>query len=444
MKRHPRQSAFTIIELVVAIGLTSVLLFLVSRIFFETQQVLTFGIKTSNALAHARAIGTQLKTDADAMLGPSNAAGSERGFLVILNGTTNAIVKQPDGTEVIETIRTDQLVFLRGGGTSAAMFSLTPRRDSSLASDFSSPNAKVWYGHPRRANTDGTAGGGLGTGLDTFANDWVLGRQALLMAPADTATTPQNVVTAGAIYLNDAGLSGINAILNNAGGYPDGPTQTADFGFSDMTNLNLPDLANNLALPAATDADYLIQTYATRPLRVQTQIDTDVASFAAWQSAQTHPYLAAHISDFIVEFAADFDFDGEIDTTDDKGTSDTTDDDNTGGVGDPIFWVSGLNAGQVVPSIDPAGSPAWDAKVAVADLASAAFGDPGTLHAFVFRVDDDAAFTTAGTPYSRWPALIRIRYRIHDPQGRLSSFDDASGGPISGRFFEHILVVPRP
>ncbi|MEM6393777.1 MAG: prepilin-type N-terminal cleavage/methylation domain-containing protein [Planctomycetota bacterium] len=468
---RPRRSGFTIIELVVAIGLTSVLLFLVSRVFFETQQVLTFGIKTSNALAHARALGTQFKTDTDAMLGPGSV--TPRGYLIIFNGSTIAQVKQPDGTERNEIIRTDQIVFIRSGGE--IMTSLTPFDDTTLSNDFSSDTAKVWYGHARRANTDGTAGGGLGTGLDTFANDWVLARHALLLDPTNAAG--QDVGTAGAVYLNEVAASGVGAgvLLNQPASY-DPPNATASFAYSDLTFVDLLTLEGFLTGAGNTVPDYLDQAFAEDTLSVLTQIDVNEGLFESWQSAQTHPYLAAHVSDFIVEFAADLNFDGQIDTLDDKGTATTADDDNAGAGDDPIYWYSvdsltalGMTdtltgAGFAYPN-DSNGNPVLVTGNALINFDYAQDPSPGPIGhgklAFIFRMDDDTPFTTAGTPYSAWPALIRIRYRIHDTQGRLGSIDEtrltdrldndidgtideADEANISGRMFEHILAVPRP
>ncbi|MEO0476364.1 MAG: hypothetical protein AAF085_10420, partial [Planctomycetota bacterium] len=82
-------------------------------------------------------------------------------------------------------------------------------------------------------------------------------------------------------------------------------------------------------------------------------------------------------------------------------------------------------------------------------------------NAFVFRVDDNTPFTDTTSPVSSWPYLIRIRYRLHDTRGRLTSnynpalFDDLDNNgdgntdevnedQISGRWFERIINVPRP
>ncbi|MEM6553492.1 MAG: prepilin-type N-terminal cleavage/methylation domain-containing protein [Planctomycetota bacterium] len=475
MKHHPhhphhphraRRSAFTLIELIVAIGLTAILLFLVSRVFFETQRVLTLGIKTSNALAHARAIGTQLKTDADAMLGPGTA--SPRGFLVILNGTTIANVKQPDGTERPERVRTDQVVFIRSGG--GDMTSLTPRDDTTLASDFTSSNAKIWYGHARRAETDGTAGGGFGTKLDTFANDWVLARHALLLAPTDSAG--DDVATAGAIYLDHTGTT--TATLRNqpTTGPTEYPAGGAEAGLSDMTNIRIgpdtgstpPQTTDDIFVGANAGAGallYLDQAFAEETLRVQTRIDTTVAGFQSWQSAQTHSYLAAHVSDFIVEFAGDYNTssgNSGIDTIDDNGTpNDPTDDDNGGTDNDPIFWYSA----ETIDKLPPAAVSALTIRL-TSDFVTV---DPTSIFdSFEYADDSSAGVRGAytfriGNP-DAWPSLIRIRYRIHDSQGRLGSIDNSRTADgidndldgttdeddeanISGRMFEHIITVNR-
>ena len=84
---------------------------------------------------------------------------------------------------------------------------------------------------------------------------------------------------------------------------------------------------------------------------------------------------------------------------------------------------------------------------------------------FVFRVNDDTAFSSAGNPVSTWPYLIRIRYRLHDTRGRMTSnyraaltdgIDNDGDGAIdaadaqndedkiSGRWFERIITVNRP
>ena len=63
-----------------------------------------------------------------------------------------------------------------------------------------------------------------------------------------------------------------------------------------------------------------------------------------------------------------------------------------------------------------------------ATTVSTPFNVGKTARGFVWRND-------AATP---WPYLIRIRYRMHDSQGRVKS-----GDHVQGMWFEHIIQVQR-
>ena len=58
-------------ELMVAITITALMLFLVSRIFFDTTTAVTQGIATSQVIDNSRAISDQIERDAEAMVGPA-------------------------------------------------------------------------------------------------------------------------------------------------------------------------------------------------------------------------------------------------------------------------------------------------------------------------------------------------------------------------------------
>ncbi|MEM9789550.1 MAG: hypothetical protein AAF842_03990, partial [Planctomycetota bacterium] len=170
----------------------------------------------------------------------------------------------------------------------------------------------------------------------------------------------------------------------------------------------------------------------------------------AWQQAQMHPYLAAGVSDFEVHFAGDYDdndspfdvpaaLDGRIDLDSDGN----------------IRWYNSFVDGQNNLNVDGGGGTGNDiivppTKAAVGvGLASefpiqrfaSPIGNPD--HAdlvFVWRHDEPES----------WPDLIRIRYRIHDADGRISDRQldtDNDGIPdentaVPGRLVEVIFRVP--
>ena len=83
--RH-RSNAFTIIELIVAMGIASLLLFLINNLFFQTTQAVTLGIQTSQVTAGTRTLGDQFERDVKRMLKPSGPSGDTPdtpGLLVI-------------------------------------------------------------------------------------------------------------------------------------------------------------------------------------------------------------------------------------------------------------------------------------------------------------------------------------------------------------------------
>ena len=98
------------------------------------------------------------------------------------------------------------------------------------------------------------------------------------------------------------------------------------------------------------------------------------------------------------------------------------------------------------------------------------FGDSTPYGGFGNSLPDRAAYDAAMAAYathhngwrpgpaqppaqSKWPQLIRIRYRLHDPDGTVNSInesfatngrDNANGIRCCGIWFEHIFAVPYP
>ncbi|MEM1210111.1 MAG: hypothetical protein AAGI54_12670, partial [Planctomycetota bacterium] len=171
----------------------------------------------------------------------------------------------------------------------------------------------------------------------------------------------------------------------------------------------------------------------------------------AWQQAQMHPYLAAGVSDFEVHFAGDYDDDDNPSNT--PGVPDGQIDlDNRGNIRWYNSFVDGQNNLNVNPSDStdddiivppiktdmPAGS---ESEVPIQRFAGGLNSTPD--HAdlvFVWRHDEPES----------WPDLIRIRYRIHDADGRISDRQldtDNDGIPdentaVPGRLVEVIFRVP--
>ena len=91
--RHPRtqgRPAFSLIELLVAIGISSVMMLLIGRIVGETQQAVSRGVELGEVISLSRTISGQLQADADAMFGPHGIAPGTRGPTVSPDDLTYA------------------------------------------------------------------------------------------------------------------------------------------------------------------------------------------------------------------------------------------------------------------------------------------------------------------------------------------------------------------
>ena len=420
MHRNREQNAFTLIELLIAVAILGLMLSLISVIFNETSNAVSTGIQTSEVVAKARTMGEQMQQDFDAMLGPGGNS-EDRGFLVIINRQIDA-VDMPDGQNseqtVPETIRSDQIAFIRGGYDSHK--ALTPKDNTTYGNDITAQHARIWYGHLAQVS-----GGSVLSPGDAQFNQgirWTLGRQALLLAGGSPGPAP--------VYVNGTEY---NDPVTGRGGDP------LFVGITDLSNRTLADTTGAAAdIGANNDTDYLARTFEQTRLRYRPKIRN--TSFPPAQVAQMHPHLARGVSDFAVDFAADLNNNDRIDrATDSDGDGQVVDDwdsssnDNSGEIvwydGDHFQanaynWYSGSNESAYSPYIpDPNGNGGY---------------------AFVWRYHDDA--NNPGLPgnnSSKWPYLIRIRYRLHDSGGEIAS-TDSSGDVVAGRWFEHILSVDRP
>ena len=448
---RPQAPAFTMVELLVAIGITSIMLLIIGKVFTETSGAITRGVALSDVMAKARHIGEQIEEDTSEMLGPG--ASGNRGFLCIINDQIVGVPMVTPAGEVLKDRRADTLLFVR---TAEGMTSLVGKNGTTYAPGsegiVEAGNAMVWYGICRRMNPDGTDSGALGakgisgTGkfpdLNLIGTHWVLGRHAMLLS-SDNPASPDG----------DIGpyVSGTNGIF------------TLPFSNAPMVGLTVPGTVTNAASRALADiglcyADgggtflvgglgalvsgssprgYLDEKrgsgleypeYHTRAfefafagddrLRVNTSVKPQGGSefFETWQLAQTHPMLGTNVSEFEVQFAADVEYgtvlDGDPDTTA-SGDLKWYDMQTTN-------WGTHPYYARTRPNNTP----------------------PGDDEAYVWRHndghnDDNSVYENS------WPYMLRILFTVHDKKGLLGQDDPDGTGSITGKRFEVIVHVER-
>lgn len=205
--------AFTIIELIVAISVLSLMMFLATRIFYDAQSGVQRGLQTSQIIATARSVSQPLTEDVRNMNVFESKYGSNNpGFLVIsqqafegvlypalddITDDTSFWTADRDGDrtpgEYIgpglpndyfdDLMRSDQIAFFRNANN---LESLTPGEASRYDSDAQARYARIWYGHVSPV----TGGPSLNPGnLDyNVSSQLTLGRQALLLVENDAST----------------------------------------------------------------------------------------------------------------------------------------------------------------------------------------------------------------------------------------------------------------
>lgn len=490
MPTRPRQHGFTIIELIVTMAILGLMLFMVSRLFNDTSIAVTTSVQTSKAIATSRSINEQFTNDANEMVGPGDPATEDAGYIVIVQHALRDVtmIDPRNLSEInVEELRSDQLLFIRDA---EGLRSMTPQSAGSYRTNLmgmAGDRAKVWYGHGQRTQPDGTLYtggdgnvdadnyiGGDDAQLDSVGNNLIFARQAMLFNPTDMTLDTSTGDVFGPIARTPAALSTYihapsayyNAAVNGSG-FPGAP-DPAYLGLTDVTGqVYGPAGTPGTLLYQLTDAtlavadhnnNYMATTYRvnTSRLRVNPAPNAEDTNYASWAIAQGHPILAQSCSEIIIDFAADLNGDGRIDT-EFGGQSATAD--------AAIYWYDTLRRDPSNPTqlLNPTTSFVWqrpDPNVAFAPVVF----NTGVKKIFVFRVDDDEPHPgPIGTPAdnSCWPYLIRIRYRLHDTRGRLTSTyrtfrrdgidndgdnvtDEDDEERISGRWFERIISVPRP
>lgn len=471
---QPRQrnnSAYTLVELLAGMTILVLMLFLINELFNNTSAAVSRSVQTSKVIATTRILTEQVSEDFDNMLGPSSTGVG--GYLVIVQQRLpdDRPLTDPATLDRVEVdgLRSDQIVFIRDA---KGLRSTTPETASSFGSRFGFASnatdayAKVWYGHALRVRSSGLHFnldlGDVGSKLDRILNDAILGRQALLFNPVDLSNNAGTKLSASGGGYTTASNAYYDSVVSNSE-FPGGADRLWK-GLTDVTTQEYFDAAGAASnatlfgqIANGNDANYVNTNYGptTRRLRVNANPDAGQTSYASWAAAQAHGILAQSCSEVIIDFAADLNGDGLIDTVPGGGT--------------------GVNAPQIrwYDTLRPVGAdaPTWTAQTSPV-VAQPRINVDANTNAFIFRIDDAASFTdaggtlgTPGTAHSYWPYMIRIRYRLHDTRGRLTSNNpdalrdgldndgdgvtDAANGDtdedkFAGRWIEHIVRVPRP
>lgn len=495
MPMHPRQLAgFTIIELIVAIALTSMLAFMVNTLFFETTRAVQVGVRTGDMLVTSETIGDQLRRDAKRMNGPnrdsstwSSSADDAPGVLVIANRLfvwnegANGTRVNFEGDERQQSVRSDQLAFIthRTLEDEGAFRALTPENEDQFHNANAADHARVWYGHVLRTDEDGMTPADALLPNTSPANYWVLGRQQMLLTGGASGTSA-NYFTYDAAVTEAASGSSQSPYSSSSP-----PPPLLYHGLTDVSNRSLfgdpSSLIEQLVTPTGPADDYgnlaadlaFVRNANTR-LHVNPLPEPQSGMMESWQLAQMHAILAMGVSDFIVEFAGDYRDSPGVDNNlgnddlidrDEEGyimwyslyynnpeeernyATDTEDDPNN------LLYYAALPRSYNAMAVHSSSRPVFqDLDESNSDLVHHAgiVGDYFSENAdavFVFRHDDENA---SDPDYeSKWPHLIRIRYRLQDPRGMVTSSLSGGAGtietePTAGRWFEHVMRVPRP
>jgi len=482
MTRINTHSGFTLLEVMVAFAIATVMIFVLQVMFSETSSAISQGVAISRVIGDSRAISDQLRRDADRMISPSG-----NGVLLIINKEIpNVPVIDPDGKEsssaVVETVtrravRSDQLVYIVDASDLEPLAPSSKNGFHGRGAGYAS-HARIWYGHLQqlRKNNSSVVGIGLGEkaydsdGFPTFnpnevGTHWVLGRQALFFQ--EKASSGLSVVHAKFVvddyYLVNDWVGQLRGFLD-VEGYKPLWYDKLHFGLTDVfaknfDSSNMGSGATQWAIVDLLDEWYNLDesyqqcvmgllAYPFNHQRLQVSLDAPYRSedladqykdshkdsldeddpFLSRHVAQMHPCFSENVSDFIVEFAADviddapFGPDGEPDHDEDGN----------------IKWYSHFD----IPLGNPGDQRFLSVKtpeyyspyyITENDQKYEDVIDHNVDAAFVWRHNDNSG-------NSHWPYLVRIRYRLHDKRGSIVSHLDSQ----PGRWFEQVIQIPRP
>lgn len=491
MNRRRIQSGFTLMELIVAVALAGFVMLIFNQIFSEAARSMRRGIQTSDIISKSRAIDEQLRRESriqlehtpgplgapylndpsnwkSAMVGPRGYASTpDPGFLVIVNHSINTPVTKDDvfAGDTFD-VRSDQLMFvLRQGETEtwdgSRLPPLAPSAANRFGGDFANsagelPSAgetdylRVWYGHGHMLRDDGTYNAtddlGAATGPNRLAADWVLARHALFLTGVDAGPP---ALPAGTFYATGIGP---RASVN---GYPgrflyEGLTDVSNVALADLTGgpgslLSTTAPITPLGTPALFRAAFFAPggiAFTQDRMQVLSNPKDSGLTLTAEQIAPMHPYFVENVSDFIVEFAHDYDDDADPTNAYPAAGDGFIDRVDDGNGGFDIRWYS------AIPNTDPNFPLTYAPPLPTDPLqpneawSGAAAGPYANGGAFVWGPD-----TPDFAGEKNWPWLIRIRYRLHDRNGDFLGRTINQGAPTErqepGQWFQTIIPVNR-
>jgi prepilin-type N-terminal cleavage/methylation domain-containing protein len=461
MSKPRRQDAFTLIELIVALGILSLVLLLVNQLFNSTMQAVSRGADTSDILSHSRTISDQLHRDARYMVRAYDLLNDvdNPGFIVLLQQHIPAgTIGMPDPTQARQDdpanwdknqaiLRSDQLVFFR---ESPRIESVTPGSDEDYASDASSRFARIWYGHALRTGPGGepaSSNPGFGDRYNLAATQLVLGRQALLMGGDGyggvVTGSPPATAWGNSLYADGPNSPDLNDVfyllqLVNADDLDAprrlfrGATDVVDLKMEQLTSLitrsGIPgfyttaaavDRQPNAGLGWATGSGLPRQAYKESaytwafPYQDERRLQVNPEApypYLPVRVAQGHAFFVGGVSEFAIEFAADI--------TDDYVDS------NGDGIDDE--WDPAAAA--ALPAADslPDGLPDTDGEDGPIKWYSAYYNDPD---------ENERNFGGAGVRpgnTDRYSPDYPTIYKI--PESGFHSGISSASGPVSGEY----------
>jgi Prokaryotic N-terminal methylation motif len=468
-----RGAGVTLIEMMVALAITTFVILVVNKLFNEVITTVGRGTQAGEILQRSRALDEQLATETELqlsggkdpseagdwwgrMVGPAGRDSTEPGgFLVVVQRRIPTPLTIEDAiVGNTRLVRSDQLMFIYDQTPNfdqtgkKRLPPLAPAGDGTYGGDMrNSLNAdyvRMWYGHAAQLDETGTYIDDLGAyavagNPNAIAQDWVLGRHALFLT--DSSGNP-GVRPYGA-HTGNAQWANITANVINgpsAKSMYHGMTDVADITLDNMVNapvVGLDAVANIMGYQGRM----LSMMFASRPMQTTAKPVTSATGIlGTWDTAPAHTYFMGGVSDFIVEFAGDL--------------------------------VTGRNYATplAIPvpdgelDRDPEGRIKWYTTLALANP-DVATGDPADINSPVTYpvplggtgynpfdngtgkalADNAFVWQHDGSPgFEKWPWMLRVRYRLHDRRGQFEGRQITVGGvsvPEPGAWFETIIPV---
>ena len=466
---------FTIIELLVAVSITAILLFLINQIYNEAVGATRRGVQTADVIASHRGLADQIERDFENQVPPGDANAPGGGYLAIFNKEIDDVrMPDPSGSSgfTAEDLRADQMMFVRysardsdldvplgsiGTGGEELLEASAPSNSTTFTPPRSAraDYARVWYGHLDYTLENGvpvpstqTLANASGGGASGFMNNgwnWMVGRQALLLVGPYyrssssgnwTANNGSGFAIAGGVF-PDSGISGYGTISD----LPN-PEEELATGYVDITRYGLHSdqvwaqgTSNEVSRTAGNiDGDVIIGLDSSdSPFDFilttgQAHTGTDsyqdriyAMSFAGERLAgnpkpvfDLASWQVGQMHPIAMMNVSDIIIEFAADAVDDSGISST----NHPPDGRPDVDVNGR-----IIWYGLGNPPPWDSSAFPDEsgppLNGVSFPNPNDTPAGLANAD--AAFVWRHDYRYNWPYLIRIRYRAHDTRGDLTS-----------------------